>query len=308
VAAAPAAKPSGPPIKLAVGNLAFPSLASPIIAIVQDQQLGAKHGLDLEIMPYAAIAAYYAALNTGEVQTLVGGPHVLQRLRGDGAPLNAVATYAKASAIGVITGKPEIQSLMDLRGKRLAADMASSEFQIIALYAQAQGLNLRQDVTVVQAGPPQVRTLLQTGEVEAGMTWEPSLTLNLADSPSYRIILNGDEAWRAVSNTEGWELAVLMREDYTTQNPQAVQRWIATLQEAVQLIRTDLDKADEIVAREVKLPPGTFKQAVSSGRMVYEVAPTWEPRNRDALRAMFQAAVDGGYLPKLPDDKAIYTP
>jgi ABC-type nitrate/sulfonate/bicarbonate transport system substrate-binding protein len=302
-AAAPAA------IKMPVGSLAFPSLTSPIIAIVKDKSLGRNHGLDLEIKDYSAVAAYYAALTTGEIEAMAGGPHVAQRMRNEGVPVQIVATYARVDAIQVLTAEPSIQTLADLRGKRLAADMSASEYQVLAVYARSKGLDLRADATVAQAAPPLARQQLKSGEADAAMLWEPNVTLTLReDNPSYRAIFEGQKAWQELTSTDGWELGILMREPYLQANRDVANRWIATLQEAVKLVQTNPDEADATVAREVKLPPGIFKEAIQSGRMVYEIQPAWEAKQRQALDAMFKAAVDVGYLDRLPPPAVIYQP
>jgi NitT/TauT family transport system substrate-binding protein len=322
--AAPAAKPAAPAsqagsapgsaaspqsIKLVVGSLAFPSLTSPIIAIVKARALGSRHGLDLEIKDYSQVAPYYAALSTGEIEAMAGGPHVAQRMRNDGVPVQIVATYARVDAIQVLTADPAIRELTDLRGKRLAADMSASEYQVLAVYARSKGLDLRGEATVAQAGPPLARQQLKSGEADAAMLWEPNVTLALReDNPSYRAIFEGQKAWQEVTNTDGWELGILMRAPYLQANPEAAQRWIATLREAVQFVQSNLDEADAIVVREVKLPPGIFKEAIQSGRMVYEVQPAWEDKQQRALDAMFKAAVDVGYLDRLPPADVIYKP
>ena len=56
-----------------------------------------------------------------------------------------------------------------------------------------------------------------------------------------------------------------------------------------------------------KLPPGVLKEAVTSGRLVYDIQPAWEAE-RAVIWDMFKVAVDIGYLPKLPDEGAIYKP
>ena len=63
-----------------------------------------------------------------------------------------------------------------------------------------------------------------------------------------------------------------------------------------------------IVVRDVQLPPGIFKEAIQSGRMLYEVQPAWEPKQRQALELMFKAAVDVGYLDRMPPPDIIYQP
>ncbi len=98
-----------------------------------------------------------------------------------------------------------------------------------------------------------------------------------------------------------------MREDFLRKSPDAIARLLRMFQDGQRFIRASLDDADRIVAGSVKLPPGVFKEAVASGRLVYDVMPAWEAE-RAVIWDMFRIAVDVGYLPKLPDEGAIYKP
>jgi len=306
LAAAPAAR-GQEPIKVKIARLAFPSLTTMMVDVVKDQGLDRKNGIDLEPHSFGAVSAYYAALATGEVDITPTGPHVLQKMRNEGVPIKAVLTYARLNALAVIAADPAVKTIADLKGKSIAADMGSSEYQILALYGRAQGIVFGNDVTVVQAVPPMARTQLQARRVEAAMTWEPSATLTLRDNPQYRTILTGDVAWRSIAKADGWELVLAVREDFLKRSPDAVPRLLKMFQDGQRFVKTNLDEADRIVVGSVKLPPGVFKEAVASGRLVYDVLPAWEGE-RAVIWDMFKVAVDSGYLPKLPDEGAIYEP
>jgi ABC-type nitrate/sulfonate/bicarbonate transport system substrate-binding protein len=306
LALAPAVE-SQEPIRVKIARLAFPSLTTLMVDVVKDQGLDRKHGIDLQPQSFGAVSAYYAALATGEVDMLPAGPHVLQKMRLEGVPITATLTYARLNALAVITGDPAVKTITDLKGKSIAADMGSSEYQILALYGRSQGVIFGKDVTVVQAGPPLARTQLQARRVDAAMTWEPSATLTLRDNPQYRTILTGDTAWRQVAKNDGWELILAVREDFLKRSPEAVPRLLRMFQDGARFIKNDADAADRIVAASVKLPPGVLKEAVASGRLVYDIQPAWEGE-RAAIWDMFKVAVDVGYLPKLPDEGAIYKP
>jgi ABC-type nitrate/sulfonate/bicarbonate transport system substrate-binding protein len=299
--------PAQESMRARIARLAFPSLVTMMVDVVKDRGFDRSNGVDLEVQSYGAISAFYAALATGEVDMTVAGPHVLQKMRNEGVPIKAVFTYARLNALAVITAEPAVRSIADLKGRSIAADMGSSEYQILSIYGRAQGIVFGKDVTVVQAGPPLARSQLQARRVDAAMTWEPSATLTLRDNPQYRVILTGDTAWKSIARANGWQLVLVMREDFLRRSPAAVPRLLRMFQDGQRFIRTNLDEADRIVSGTVKLPPGVFKEAVGAGRLVYDVQPAWEGE-RAVLWDMFKVAVDHGYLPKLPDEAAIYMP
>src|SRR5213592_4806913 len=84
-------------------------------------------------------------------------------------PLRSAIDFTPESA--VITADSGVKSIADLKGKSIAADMGSSEYQIMAIYGRTQGVVFGKDVTVVQAGPPLARSQLQAQRVDAAMTW-----------------------------------------------------------------------------------------------------------------------------------------
>lgn len=295
------------PVKVTMARLAFPSLSSMMLDIVKARAIDKKHGVDLAPMNISEISGYYASLANGQADMLAGGPLVAQKMILEGVPIRIGLTWARMNVLSVITGEPSIKSIADLKGKTIAADMGSSEYQILAVYGRSQGLVFGKDVTVVQASPPLARTQLMAKRVEAAMIWEPTTTLALRDNPAYRVIVSGDNAWSAISKYKGWDLVMMMREDFLKRSPHAVPALIKVFQEAQKWYESNLEEADKILVASLKLPPGIFKDAVASGRLSYDVQPAWGPE-RAALRDMFRIAVEHGHLPKLPNENVIYSP
>lgn len=295
------------PIKVKMGRVAFPSYVTVMLDIVKDQGLDRKNGIDLEVASFGAISAYYGAIASGEVDTLGIGTHVLQKMRTEGVPIKAVLTYVRYAGPFVVTADPAIRTIADLKGKTIGAGMATSGYQVLAIYGRTQGIVFGKDVTVVQADPPLARAHLQARRVDAIMTWEPSLTLTLRDNPQYRIILDAETAMKGAAKSEGWEFVFGAREEFLRRQPQAVPRLLKMLQDGQRFMQSNPDEADRIVQRTVKLPEGVLKEAIIARRMVYEILPAWEGE-RKVVWNMFTLAVDWGYLEKLPDDGVIYSP
>lgn len=294
-------------IKVKMSRLAFPSLSTMMIDIVKARGIDKKHGIDLEGVTFSGIAGYYGALANGDADMTASGPLVVQKMILEGVPIRIGMTWARMNIMSVITGDPSVKSIQDLKGKSIAADMGSAEYQTLAVYGRTQNLVFGKDVSVVQASPPVSRSQLQAKRVEAAMLWEPTTTLALRDNPDYRVILAGDKAWSAISKTVGWDLVVAIREDFLRDKPQAIPRLLSMFQEARQWYLANLDEADQILVNSIKLPPGAFKAAVTSGRLAYDIKPAWESE-REAIWNMFKVAVDAGYLPKLPAETVIYKP
>jgi ABC-type nitrate/sulfonate/bicarbonate transport system substrate-binding protein len=301
--------PAQEPVKFRVGNLGFPSHSAMIINVLKEKGFDRKHGVDMEARVFGAVSAYYGALASGEVDGLPGGPLVFQRMRLEGVPVKIASTLVDMTSMSVITRDPAIRSVTDLKGKTIAADMASSEYSVLSLYAKSRGVVLGRDATVVQAGPPMVRTQLAADRVDAGMTWEPTATLTMRDNPGYRIVFNGKEGWRELTGKNGWLLALGIREDWLNRNAEGLPRVIAAFDEAARFMRSDPDEADAILQRTIKLPPGAFKDMITAPRVVFEVHSTDDPSARDTLWEVIRVAIGEGYFKEpVRDESVIHVP
>lgn len=295
--------------RVTFGRLSFPSNVALIADIVKEQGFDRKHGLDLEIRNFGAVSAFYAAQATGEVDAGIGGPLVYQKMRLEGAPIKAIATLVDMSSMVVIARDPKIQSLADLKGKTIAADMASSEYQVLSVYAKTKGIALGKDITVVQAGPPLARSQLAAERVDAAMTWEPAATLTMRDNPANRIIFNARQGWRELTGKDGWLLVLGSHEGFIRKNPDAIPRLVATFNDAARFMHSNPDDADRIVARTLKLPPGAFKEMVTASRLVFDVRPTTDAAARESIWEVIKVAIAEGYFKQpIPDQSILHAP
>jgi NitT/TauT family transport system substrate-binding protein len=293
---------------LHVGSITGP-LANPIVwNIMKDRGFDKKHGFNLDIKLYPSIAAFYAGFTTGEVDAIMGGPSNFANLRQQGVPLKIVATTLKLGDLGVFTKQAAIKTLTDLRGKQLAIDMGGSQYQIVSMVARAKNLNLKTDVTLVDANFGIARAQLEADRVDAAMVAEPLATMMLQQDPSVRMIFSGNDGWKALTGHDGWENVAAIREDALAKLPaDAPVRLIAALTDTVAFMRASPDAADKIVADTTKLPPGVFKAALIANRLDFEIHDAWTGQ-RAVIIDMFRRAVADGFAAKMPDDAIFYAP
>jgi len=305
LAMAPAAAQDKPKIK--VGSLTLPVFAPIVLNIIKAKGFDAKNGFELDVVTYPAFPAYYAGLATGEVDTLIGGPTFFQKLRLEGVPIKIVATGATLSDLLVLTADPAIKTLADLKGKQIAADMGSGQYQILAIYAASKGLDLKKDISVVNANFAVARAQLAAGRVEAAMVIEPIATMMMKENPKLTAVFEANKAWKELTGSEGWELVYAMREDSIKRVPNMPKMFLGALQDVSAFLKSNPDEADKIASETVKLPPGVLKEAVASGRWTFDAKPAWGDE-RKVIWNMLERAVEAGFHPKVPDEGFIYAP
>lgn len=296
-------------VKIRVSNLSFPSHAGLIIGVLKEKGFDKKNGVDMEVKPYGAISAYYGAAAAGETDALGGGLLVFQKMRQEGVPIKIVASMVDMTSVSVITKDPAIRSITDLKGKTIAADMGSAEYSVLSLYGKSKGLAFGKDVTVVQAGPPLVRTQMAAERVDAGMTWEPTATLTMRDNPAYRIIFNGKQAWKELTGKDGWLLALAAHESWIAKNPTGLAKVIAAFEETSRFMVSNADESDVILQKVLKLPPGAFKDMITAPRVVFRVESTRNAGTRDTIWEVIKVAINDGYFKEpIKDQSIIHTP
>jgi ABC-type nitrate/sulfonate/bicarbonate transport system substrate-binding protein len=294
--------------KIVAASLTLPVIAPLVWNIMKARGIDAKHGFELEIKPYPSISAYYAGFATGEADVQVGGPTVYQKLRQEGATLRIISSALTLSDLVIFAKDDKLKSLADLKGKQLAADMGSGQFQVVKIYANAKGIDLGKDITVVNANFAVARAQLEADRVEAAMVIEPLASIILKQNPTWKVIFNGADAWKDATGQEGFELVAAMREEAIQKNPGAPAMLLAALKDVAEVMKKETDAADKIASEQVKLPPGILKAAVESGRLNMVVEPAAAPSTRKSILDMMDRAVKAGFYDKAPDEKIIYVP
>jgi NitT/TauT family transport system substrate-binding protein len=294
-------------LKIRAASLTLPVINPVLVNVMKEKGFDAKHGFELEIKPFPSISAFYVALANGEVDTLVGGPTVLQKMRNEGVPAKIIATTLRLSDLAILTANPAIKTLADLKGKDLAADMGSQQFQIVSIYGRSKGLAMGSDINVIQANYALARSQLAAGRVDAAMVIEPIATAMMKENPQLRMIFNGSSAWKELTGADGWELVAAMREDFINKNPNAPKQWIAALQDVAAFIHANPAETDAIAVATVKMPAGILKDVVAGKRWEFDVRPAWGPE-RKVLMDMFERAVAAKFLEKTPDEGIFYAP
>lgn len=303
---APAQAQQKPVIK--VSSLTLPVFNPLVWNVMKAKGIDAKHGFELDIHAYPSISAFYAAFATGETDVLIGGPTIFQKLYQEGMPLRIIGTGFTLADLVIFAKDPAIKSLADLKGKQLAADMGGSQFQVVKMYANAKGLELGKDITIVNANFAVARAQLEANRVDAALVIEPLASIILKQNPDWKVIFNGAEGWKEITGTDGWEIVPAMRADAIAKNPNAPKMLLAALQDVAEVMTKDTASADKIANETLKLPPGILTAAVESKRLSMIVKPAWDPAIKKTITDMMERAVKAGFYEKMPDDKIIYAP
>ena len=295
--------------KVAIGVLTFPSLSNTTADLFKGAHLDAANGLDVSPVPYGSPGAEYAGMAKGEIVGAVLSPFQLVKMQQDGLPVALYGTLIGLANIQVMTRNPEVKTFADLKGRSLAATVGFSEYQYVEIYARKIGMDLRKDLNLVDATTALAQTQLQAGRVDAAVLWEPSATQALHSMPDLRVILRGDDAWRAVSGGAGWDVVLSIDSGWAKAHPTLVPKMVKMYQDYGSMLMNTPEKADAIITSgnyvSKGLPPGSITEAVRAHRLVADVHASWEPETNKQLWQVLQIGVDYKEIPNLPTRDAV---
>lgn len=295
--------------KFPIAVFPFPSVTNVYADLIIAKGFDKANGLQVEPITYGTGGAMWAGLAKGEIAVHNMSPYLLQKMRADKVPLVMFSSFLGMGWI-VVTRNPEIKQFTDLKGRTIAATVAFSEYDYLQIYAEKKGLSFKnKDIMVVDATTSLAQAQLEAGRVDAVLTWDPTATMMLAKNPDARTILHGVEAWKFVSGERGWELGLVVRNDYLKQHPGNLPRILKMYQDAAKFAMSNPEEADAIISSgkyiNKGIPAGTISTGIKANRLILDVRPAWDPTTNREIWKMLQVGLEGGFIPALPEKDAV---
>jgi NitT/TauT family transport system substrate-binding protein len=193
LAGSPARAADPAPVTIVVFNP--PSLGAMFPSIIKEQKFDIANGVDITFVERPP-DAYAAQFNSGEFE--VGGSASVLIL-GLGATRGIKASYLfnLFDYWGtVVTDRPDVKTLADLKGKELAAAKGTTNYAMFAWFAKQQGVD-PDSFKVLNTATPGLVGYALANRADAVQLWEPAYTLVTAERPAIRTIdLNIAKVWR----------------------------------------------------------------------------------------------------------------
>lgn len=245
-------------------RLAYLQLGWAATEIIHMEDLLGKHGWDAEYTPIAGppvdlITAYAA----GKVDAVDMSFWLAANMLDRDIPLKVTGTAtALLGAVVVPKGSP-IRDPSELKGKKIAAVVGSTTYMDIrGQIKMAYGFDVDKDSKIVTAkGPPDLVTLLDKGDVEAIIGWQPmsdQLVLR-----GHRYLVKQIDMWRKATGRTGdypVHVIYLAHPDFIKKYPEFPKVLNDAQKEAVDIWYKDKARALKSVIAVTKLKPeeGSF--------------------------------------------------
>jgi NitT/TauT family transport system substrate-binding protein len=243
---------SAAPIPLVVSYAALTASQS-LAWIALDTGIFAKHGLEVRELLYISSSAQgTAALLSGSVDAaVVGGIGIMSAVL-EGGDVKLIAG-TKNQLAGKIMARPEIKTIEDLRGKRIAASGRGSNTEYMAVQVlRRSGMEVGRDYSFVYAGGNQEITAALANDSAQATASVPPDDSRAAAAGAHELL----DVTSLVLKYPATALAASGKS--IREKPEALRRLVASFKDAVQVYKTEPDTALRIISKYTKIDDVEF--------------------------------------------------
>ena len=300
---APAAEPA--PVTIVVFNP--PSLGAIFPSVIKQQKFDIANGIDITFIERPP-DAYATEFNAGDFP--VGGSASVLIL-GLGATRGIKTSYLfnLFDYWGtVVTSRPEIKTLADLKGKQLAAAKGTTNYTMFAWFAKQQGVD-PDSFQVVNTATPGLVGYAVAERADAVQLWEPAYTLVKAVMPQINTIdLNIAKVWRVFAGGSIIPyLGVAAHQDWIDAHRDLIPGLYRAYKQATAWVAANPTAAAPLVAT---LTNDEQRQAITAlirdnSRLALDIQPAGKIGKE--IEATYRAGIDVGLFKDMPPGSSIYT-
>jgi len=298
-AAWPAASQEPPPLRIGWVQ----AMANAPVLIAEEKGYFREEGLNVELKGFGDGPVIQQAVAAGEIDlAYIGAPPIYQwAARGLEAKIIAKVNYGQAALIAKADGP--IQSLSDLKGKKLAGVNRGSGMDVLLrgfVLKETAGLDPDADLQLSQMPVGNMNAALDTGVVDAAFSWEPFISQSVLRGTG-RVVFDVNGA------LPGYPWYVVAAPSKTLkERPDDLVKLLRANAKAVAFLREHPEEANQIIAQSFKLEPVKARDGsvvppeaiVAEARKRLGWSAEIEPSDRAFIQRLINYSVDLGILNK----------
>lgn len=237
-----------------------PTAASALIYIAHDQHFFEDNGLDINVTDYPTGIASTGALLRGDMDIVWVAEFPMVRRAFSKEEISIIAVVDRFNEQHIFGRKDRgISTAADLRGKKLGIPRNTIAEFYLGRFLELHGMTM-QDITLVDVGANESVAAIASGRVDGVVAWEPytsQIRVQMAD----RIV-----ALPVQSSQPGYG-AIVCRNDWISEHPEIVSRFLKSLAKAEAYLTSNPDAAKAIVRKRLNYD-GTFTETIWSENQI----------------------------------------
>jgi NitT/TauT family transport system substrate-binding protein len=209
------------------------------LSVLENGPQKAERSFTVATQPLANAEAGKIALQSGAVDMIVSDWIWVSRMRAAGADLTFYPYSATSGAL-IVPGNSPIQSIADLKGKRLgiAGGELDKNWLLLKALAKKQGIDLEGGVEKVFGAPPLIDEQLKLGRIDAALNyWHFAARL---EAVGYRQIIDGKGLLQGLGITEPVaNIGYVFKQGWANAHKQAVNDFLHAAENAKKQLCTE---------------------------------------------------------------------
>ncbi len=230
------------------------------LTLAKEAGIFKKHGLDVTL-PKIPQASRSLAMASGDIQCAATTVETWVVWNANGVPSKQIVQLDKSYGADGIVARAAIKTVADLKGKSVAASTpGTSPYFMLAWVLNANHMKMK-DVKVVNLEPGPAAQAFLAGQNDAAVSYEPYLSA-VRDKPDQGHILATTLDYPMVLDTLG------CTPKFLDANPAAAKALVDGYFEALDYLKANEKKADEIMGADVKQSGEEFADSAKYLRWV----------------------------------------
>ena len=230
-----------------------PGHTQPLIARDQGffEEEFAKDGITVELKQFASGPPIIEAFAAGEVDFGLVGDQPAVQGKANNLPLKIIGSYGsteKGNAL-IASADSGIKTLSDIRGKKIGYTAGSVGHQLLLKFLEAEGLTVN-DAELLNLSPGDIYTSLESGSIDAGVTWEPYITKSV--SSGVADVIQDGTGYKYNVNV------IIADGAFLEENPEISARLLKVLNRAAQWADEHEEESLDILAKASGLDSSAF--------------------------------------------------
>lgn len=234
-----------------------------------------KYDVKIEFQQFSYGAPENQAMASGALQIASAGMGpatiAVSRLKSTLIAINIL----EQTAILVPKDSP-LKSPCDLKGKSVAYPGEGSQQYPLLLKALSKCGLTANDIKLFKSSGPDIPVLVENKSVDAGITWDPSISVGLA-SGKVRLLAKAEQIMPIMGGHYVGN-GVYVQNDFMKQHPDITQALVTANVEAINYILCNPGKAAELWSKQIGISKAVIDLSLKEGISVYslDVIPTQE--------------------------------
>lgn len=265
-----------------------------------------KAGIKPEIVDFQDGTTLMQAFATGKLDIAYVGIAPVATWQEKGVGLKVVASANGGGHVLLTREDTGINSIKDLKGKKIGDTNPGSVVDTLLrarILKEKAGLDPSKDTKIITGlAPADMPTaLMVTKEVDAVITWEPFATQAESKFKGVKVLYDAGAEWKKENNGKSFYPVnvVIASQSFIDKHPDVLKKFLSANKETVDFINSQPDKANDVIAKELKLD----KSIVSKARQRLDY--TWQVDTSSTLQTL-KWTNELGYLKSIPSKDKLF--